>query len=90
LIVSIDAKNTTLNRDIFFTISVRLFIRLLSIDVIFNSSLEERTREEEKYKSISSIEESNKILLQKLKESEYGSYIEDFKQSIKMVENNEY
>lgn len=79
-----------MNRDIFFTISVRLFIRLLSIDVIFNSSLEERTREEEKYKSISSIEESNKILLQKLKESEYGSYIEDFKQSIKMVENNEY
>lgn len=67
-----------------------MFIRLLSIDVIFNSSLEERTREEEKYKSISSIEESNKILLQKLKESEYGSYIEDFKQSIKMVENNEY
>lgn len=90
LIVSVDAKNTTLNRDLFFTISTRLFIRLLSINVISNTSLESRLRDEEKYKSLSKIEDSNKVLLEKLKKSEYGRYIEDFKTSIIMIKNNEY
>lgn len=90
LIVSLGAKYSTLNRGIFFTISTKLFIRLLSIHVISNSSLGERLKVEERYKSLNKIEDSNKILLEKLRESEYGRYIEDFKTSINMIKNNEY
>jgi hypothetical protein len=90
LIVSADPSCTILNREIFFTISVRLYIRLLAEKYIENITLKNRIRKELKYKTLNEVEESNKILLQKLKNSEYSNYIEDFKNSINMIKNNEY